>query len=129
MTFNEAETLLGVHLQELGLPYQQHFRYVPDRKFEADFAVWRTERVRATTTGPDTWGYLPRPFALIEVQGGVYSKQAHGSVTGILKDNERMYHAFLNHWPMIRFTPGRRNSRIRAGEIIRSLCPPMSSAT
>ena len=100
MTFNEAETLLAVHLQELGLHYEPHYRYVPGRKFEADFAVWRSK--------PAEWQDEPPPFyrfALIEVVGGVYSKQAHGSVTGILKDNERLWWAFRSHWHMVRVTP------------------------
>ena len=98
--FNEAEALLAVHLQELSLHFQQHYRYVPGRKFEADFAVWRNK--------PAEWQDEPPPFyrfALIEVQGGVYSKQAHGSVTGILKDDERLYWAFRSGWGVLRFTP------------------------
>jgi very-short-patch-repair endonuclease len=26
-------------------------------------------------------------------------------VTGVLKDNERLYQAFRNGWPVLRFTP------------------------
>jgi len=104
--FNEAETLMGVHLRELGLPYQQHYRYVPGRKFEADFAVWWATYEQVPTHTVD------RRFALIEVQGGVYSHQAHGSITGILKDNERLFEAFKAGWPMIRFTP----DQVKSGE-------------
>jgi len=100
MTFSPAETLLAVHLQELGLHFERQFRYVPGRKFTADFAVWWAKPKRRMKEPPPLYR-----LALIEVQGGVYSRQAHGSVTGILKDNDRLYHAFLNHWPMIRFTP------------------------
>lgn len=85
-SFNEAETLLGVHLQELGLYFKQGYRYVPGRKFEADFA-------------------FPDRRLLIEVQGGIYSRAAHGSITGILADNERLNLATLNGWGMFRFTP------------------------
>jgi len=99
MTLNEAETLLAVHLQELGLHFEPHYRYVPGRKFEADFAVWWATHEQLPTSTVD------RRFALIEVVGGVYSKQAHGSVTGILKDNERLWWAFRSHWHMVRVTP------------------------
>lgn len=96
MTFSEAETLLAVHLEELGLHFEQQYHYAPGRKFSADFAVWNTHPM---------WQLVTTRFALIEVQGGVYSKQAHGSVTGILRDNERMYWAFRAGWSVLRFTP------------------------
>lgn len=101
MTFNEAEALLAVHLEELGLHFESQYLYCPGRKFRADFAVWNRKAKNWREYGT----HETTRFALIEVQGGIYSKQAHGSITGILKDNERLFEAFRNHWPMIRFTP------------------------
>ena len=108
MPMPTAEDTLALHLAELGnkLYFLRGYRYAPPRKFEADFAVWRT--CPFCEGCPD----FQRPFALIEVTGGIYSKQAHGSVTGVLKDNERLYHAFLNGWHMIRVTP----QQVESGE-------------
>jgi len=127
--FNEAESLLAVHLQELGLHFKQGYRYVPGRKFEADFAVWyplpQPPAHTSTTSFTLYEGHIqvdPEPrhgarFALIEVQGGIFrkgkpcrvcgrtDKGAHGSVTGIKRDNERLYWAFRSGWSVLRFTP------------------------
>jgi hypothetical protein len=100
---NAAEELLSIHLTELGVYFQQEWQYAAGRRLRADFAVWdrhaknwRTHGIHETT----------RLF-LIEVQGGVYGKggKAHGSITGILADIERLNQATLNGWKMLRFTP------------------------
>jgi hypothetical protein len=116
---NEAEELLAVHLQELGLHFDRQFPYAKGRKFKADFAVWRDN--------PDKRLKEPPPLyrlALIEVVGGIFqkgkpcpvcgrtNKGAHGSITGILKDNERLFEAFKAGWPMLRFTP----QQVESGE-------------
>ena len=80
------EDLLAIHLRELGAQFERQFHYIPGRKFAADFAI-------------------PSASLLIEVQGGIYSGQAHGSVTGIKKDNERLNLATLNGWSLLRFAP------------------------
>ena len=82
---NEGETLLAIHLEELGVPFERQYRYVPGRLFCADFAI-------------------PELRLLIEVQGGVYTGQAHGSIKGILADLERGNHAALHGWRMMRFS-------------------------
>lgn len=85
---NEAEELLAVHLQELEVPFFRDFAYAEPRRFRADFMVISK-------------GYR----FLIEVQGGVYSRQAHGSIKGVLADNERLNQATLHGYRMLRFTP------------------------
>ena len=106
MPMPTAEDTLAIHLAELGLHFQRQFAYADGRKFKADFAVWGPGRLGSGVCTTDD------RFALIEVTGGIYSKQAHGSVTGVLKDNERLYHAFLNGWHMIRVTP----QQVESGE-------------
>jgi very-short-patch-repair endonuclease len=88
---NPAEDLLAIHLTELGLHFERNYRYVKGRKFAADFAVWQPNPHRR--------------FALIEVQGGIYTRQAHGSITGVRADNTRLYEAFKAGWAVLRFTP------------------------
>ncbi len=101
MTLNEAETLLAVHLQELGLHFEQQFAYCPGRKFRADFAVWNPRLPRWTQVGR----HLSTRFALIEVVGGVWTRQAHSSIKGVLADIERLNLATKADWKMLRFTP------------------------
>ena len=96
------EDLLAVHLTELGLHFERQYVYAPGRRFRADFAVW----------GPGM-----QAFALIEVQGGTFTRGAHGSVTGILKDNARLYAAFRAGWHVLRFTP----QQVETGEAKRMI--------
>ena len=83
---NPAEELMAVHLKELGVTYERQYAYVPKRRFRADFA-------------------LPEHRLLIEVVGGVYTYQAHGSIKGVKADMERLNLATLHGWKLLRFTP------------------------
>ena len=69
--------------------------YAEGRKLRADFA-WPEERL------------------LVEVVGGIYTGQAHGSVSGILKDIDRLNEATLNGWRLLRVTP----KMIKTGEAL-----------
>jgi len=106
---NEAEACMALHLQELGLHFERQFPYAPPRKFKADFAVWRGGGKWASNV---RGGFVTkaRRLCLIEVTGGIWTHQAHSSRSGVLKDNERLWYAFLNQWPMVRFTPDQVNS-------------------
>ena len=68
--------------------YERQFGYIHGRKFRADFA-WPAARL------------------LVEVQGGAWSGQAHGSITGVLADIERLNIAMLNGWRVLRFATGK----------------------
>ena len=91
----QAEEQLHIDLSAAGIEHVRKHRYVPDRKFEADFAI------------------IPARL-LIEVQGGVYSRAAHGSVTGVLADIERLNLATLHGWWMLRYTP----DQVASGEAL-----------
>jgi hypothetical protein len=88
---NAAEELLALHLAELGLRFERQYEYVAGRRFRADFAVW-------------AGAVCARPL-LVEVVGGVYQRRAHGSVTGVLRDIDRLNAATMKDLPMLRFTP------------------------
>lgn len=108
---NEAEELLAIHLTELGVVFERQYEYVPDRKFRADFAIFhkgiRLYRGRAYSAARFRCSRI-----LVEVQGGVFSKQAHGSIQGVLRDNERLNEAAKAGYRMLRFTP----DQIKTGE-------------
>lgn len=86
-------------LAMLRIPFEQQFRYVPGRLFRADF-------------------HLTARNVLVEVQGGIapFRRQradgttvvlpgAHGSVEGIMADNERLNLAMYHGYRLLRFTP------------------------
>lgn len=92
-----AESLLAFQLTAAGLPgFERQYRYVPGHKFTADFAYTK-QRI------------------LIHVDGGVYSKRAHGSITGILADITRHNLATLAGWRSLRCTP----DMVKSGEALR----------
>jgi len=67
-------------------PVAQFYYALPiKRYFRADFA----------------W---PEARLLLECQGGVFTRQAHGSISGILRDNERLNIAARLGWRMMRCT-------------------------
>lgn len=91
MTRRDSEDALLAALLLAGPPLdtvQPQFAYVPGRRFRADFA-WPEHRL------------------LVEVQGGVYTGQAHGSISGVLADIERGNLATLGGWRVLRFATAR----------------------
>lgn len=88
-----AEEVLAIDLQAAGLPFVRQFKYAGGRRLAADFLV----------EGPPT--AQGRASVLVEIQGGVYTRKAHGSVTGVLADIDRLNAATVNGWRMLRFTP------------------------
>lgn len=47
------------------------------------------------------YGYTGRKLA-IEIEGGIYGRKAHGSITGILRDINKYNLALLNGWRVYR---------------------------
>ena len=80
-------------LVQNGLPVPQvEYRFAPPRKFRADYA----------------W---PEHGVLLEQEGGVYTGQAHGSVTGILRDMEKYNLAAVHGWRVVRILPSQMLSQ------------------
>ena len=70
-----------------GLPApEREYVYAPPRKYRADFA-WPSRRL------------------LLEVEGGIYTGEAHGSVAGLLHDLARANAAACHGWRVLRVTP------------------------
>jgi hypothetical protein len=91
MPMPTAEDTLALHLDELECVYIRQYRYAGDRKLKGDFAVW-----------PLTF---ENDKLLVEVQGGIFSRQAHGSLQGIKRDLDRAQQACLNGWYWLPVTP------------------------
>jgi very-short-patch-repair endonuclease len=90
---NEASLLMEKILIELFGSAVEEFPFALPRKFKADWAVVG-ERL------------------LVEIEGGVFTRQAHGSITGIKRDMEKYNLAAINGWFVLRFRP----DEIKRGE-------------
>jgi very-short-patch-repair endonuclease len=83
---SDAEDLLAWQIKAAKLPEPvRQYHYARPRKLRADFA----------------WPYVR---LLFEVQGGLFTRRrgAHGSVTGILADIDRLNEATLAGWRLLR---------------------------
>ena len=78
-------SLLEKYLQKYNVSIVPEYKFCPDRKYRADYAI------------PD-WRLL------IEIEGGIYNKKAHGSITGILRDIEKYNLAAVHRYFVLRFT-------------------------
>lgn len=83
-----AEDNLALQLKADGWMFTRQFEYAAPRRLRADFVVQANGDA-----------------VLVEIQGGIYSRQAHGSVTGVLADIDRLNTATVAGWRMLRFTP------------------------
>lgn len=83
---SEIEDILLIDLRDAGLPEpEREYRFMPERRFRADFAY-------------------PDRRILIEVEGGVYSKGRHVRGSGYTADCEKYTLAALEGWIVLRFT-------------------------
>ena len=103
---------MAIHLRELGAVFIRQAPYRFERRFLADFMIWPHQ--------PPPNQRPPLPI-LLEVQGGIYSRQAHGSISGILKDNERLNEATIAGYRMMRVTPDQVKSGEAKATIARAL--------
>ena len=96
---NIGETILAIHLREHGVRFEEQYAYVSSRRFRGDF-------------------YLSDYRIIVEVQGGVHNMRrtrkdgseyvgpgAHGTVKGIMADNERLNLATRYGFGLLRYTP------------------------
>ena len=63
-------SFLKNYTKKLGLTLMPEFKFCPTRKFKADYCIIE-------------W------LLLLEIEGGVFTGNAHGSISGILRDIEK----------------------------------------
>jgi very-short-patch-repair endonuclease len=49
----------------------------------------------------------PEQRLALEVEGGIFTRKAHGSITGILRDMEKYNLAAVHGWRVLRVTPNK----------------------
>lgn len=81
-----GEDNLAELMDSMGIVYERQYKYVPGRKFAADFK-------------------LKGKMVLVEYTGGIWQRKAHGSITGVLMDNRRLNLASIYGYRMVRFGP------------------------
>lgn len=86
MMKSESETLLAVQLQQAGIPFEQEYRFHPDRRWRADFRIW----------------LYP---LLIEIDGGGFVSGRHSRGMGVQNDCEKQSAAAILGYRVIRCTP------------------------
>ena len=91
----DAEDVLAFQLKAVGIEFVRQYCYAKPRRLRADFA-------------------FPSARLLVEIQGGVFQRKAHGSITGILADIDRLNTATLAGWRLLRFTP----QAVQSGEAL-----------
>ena len=95
---SELEDILMMQIQQAGLPMPvREYRFHPIRKWRADFAY-------------------PDRKLLIEVEGGLYGKSRHTTVSGMLEDAVKYNEATKLGYRLLRFvSPQITGGRIRRG--------------
>lgn len=82
---SKLEQTLLFQIRALGLPEPEHeYRAIEGRRFRFDFA-WPSQKL------------------LVECQGGVWSKGAHGRPWGIKRDMEKLNLAQIGGWRVMQF--------------------------
>lgn len=80
------EELLAEQLRVEGIEFVREYKFLPDRKFRADFAL-----------------IIPR--ILVEVQGGIWLEHGgHNTGGGLARDYEKANLAQLAGWRYLQFT-------------------------
>ena len=82
-----ADVIIVAWLREHKIPAPEvEYEYARPRRFRADYA-WVEQRL------------------LLEVEGGIYTRQAHGSISGILNDIERSQQAAMHGYRVFKCQP------------------------
>jgi very-short-patch-repair endonuclease len=78
--------MLEKYLKTFGIKLEKEYKFVPGRRFRADFAIlpWRI---------------------LIEIEGGAWTNGRHFRGKGAIKDMEKYNLATVGGFQLLRFTP------------------------
>jgi very-short-patch-repair endonuclease len=102
---NLSEQTLALQLKADGVPFVQNYRFSAERKFEIDIAI-------------------PEHKIGIEIDGGIFTRQAHGSISGIKRDMEKHNLLTLQGWRVLRFRP----DEVACGKAVEGIKDLLSAA-
>jgi very-short-patch-repair endonuclease len=103
---NLSEQTLALQLKADGIPFVQNYRFSEDRKFEIDIAI-------------------PKHRIGVEIDGGVFTRQAHGSISGIKRDMAKHNLLVREGWRVLRFRP----DEVACGKAVEGIKDLLSSAS
>ena len=86
MKIKYSTQILKKYLQQFDVELVSEFKFVPNRKFRADYAI-------------------PQWKLLIEVEGGAFINGRHFRGMGAIKDMEKYNLATVYGWQLIRVSP------------------------
>lgn len=92
---SKGEETLAMMLRAYGVPAEREYRFLPTRKYRADFAI-------------------PARRLLVEVQGGNWTAGRHTRGAGYAADLERQNAAQLAGWVILQYT----TDQVVSGEAI-----------
>lgn len=103
----QAEEHLALQLatsDRVRFAFVRQHQYVPGRQFKADIA-FPPVRLLIEVQGGIAEGWRTRTDPVTKQKYREKARGAHGSVEGVLRDNERLNLATLHGWAVLRFTP------------------------
>lgn len=89
--------------------YEKEYKFHPKRRWKFDY-------------------YFPDKYVAIEVEGGIFNKKAHGSITGILRDIEKYNEAQILGIKVIRIPTHRLYKSETLDLITRAIKSPQMRA-
>jgi hypothetical protein len=95
----DVDLVFETHMGELGLLCRPEFRFCVSRKWRADYFI-------AARPPNPTW------CALVEIDGGIWSRGRHVTGKGFLADCEKLNYASALGFKVFRFAP----SQVLRGE-------------
>ena len=111
-----AQILLEIHLDELGLRFQPEYKFHPERDWKFDYLAWRSSGIDAEVRIPEAGSplRLRGPCAAIEIEGGIFENGRRGSGPGVgrhlrglgyLADMQKYREAAALGFKVFRFSP------------------------
>lgn len=82
---SELENIFERWLQARKIVYYREYKFIPNRRFRADF-------------------FIPAINCLVEIEGGVWSNGRHNRGDGYIKDCDKYNLATLHGYRLLRFT-------------------------
>jgi len=95
---SRLEQQLAMQLKAAGIPFEEEYKFHPERRWRFDFAI-------------------PSAKIAIEVEGGIWIYGRHNRGSGFVKDCDKYNSAVLLGWKVLRFAP----NHIKSGSALQTI--------